>query len=347
MHDRKQAPSRPAPRDLATCHMWFRDILPWPLAGSGSDAAQLRRELRAWQNHVRELHFQFDADMARANTTFRAAYGALNEEARRLDKALDESRALSRVLLHEERERVAALEEALKRADEQLAARSVAGSFAIGEPAPDEIVIAADDVAEAVRGVARALKAASEALTGSKKESNEFWALAIGRDMLRECVAARRRLAPCVVLGLRLLRMQAAAVAGGRGVRSGAVRQVLLRQLCDPVILLLRKAKGRAASLQRLGGATAAAACSIRFRSGPPHGAGRSQPHSCRACAVAGVLAALPGLGGRRPAARRRRREQRAQPAGRQVRHLPRAQPCHARASRAHPVRQRSRSRSQ
>ena len=170
--------------------MWFRDILPWPLASGGSDAAQQRRELRAWQNHVRELHFQFDADMARANTTFRAAYGALNEEARRLDKALDESRALSRVLLHEERERVAALEEALKRADEQLAARSVAGSFAIGEPAPDEIVIAADDVAEAVRGVARALKAASEALVGSKKESNEFWAQAIGRDMLRECVAS-------------------------------------------------------------------------------------------------------------------------------------------------------------
>ena len=141
--------------------------------------------------------------------------------------------------------------------------------------------------------------------------------------------------------------MQAAAVAGERGVRSGAVRQVLLRQLCDSVLLLLRRAEGRAAPLQRLGGATAAAACSIRFRSGPPHGAGRSQPHSCGARAVAGVLAALPGLGRSRPAARRRRREQRAQPAGRQVRHLPRAQPCHARASRAHPVRQRSRSRSQ
>ena len=191
MHHRKQARSGLAVCDLATCQMWFRDILPWPLAGGGSDAAQRRRE----------LHFQFDADMARANTTFRAAYGALNEEARRLDKALDESRALSRVLLHEERERVAALEEALKRADEQLAARSVAGSFAIGEPAPDEIVIAADDVAEAVRGVARALKAASEALVGSKKESNEFWAQAIGRDMLRECVASCSSVLRRVVLG--------------------------------------------------------------------------------------------------------------------------------------------------
>ena len=160
-----------------------------------SREAELERDLHFWRNRASELNQQLDADLKRAYTEFKAAYDQLRAWATGKERAL----AISRAELYEERERVAALEDALKRADEQLAERAVAGSFAIGESAPDDLVVAADDVADAVRGVARALKAASEALVGSKKGSSDFWASAIGRDNLRECVSA----APCVGLVLR------------------------------------------------------------------------------------------------------------------------------------------------
>ena len=210
---------------------------------------ELERELRFWRNRDSELHRQFDADIKRAYAEYKAAYDELRAYTVCKERAL----AISRAELYEERERVAALEEALKRADEQLAERAVAGSFAIGEPAPDELVVAADDVADAVRGVARALKAASE--TGSKKGSSEFWASAIGRNNLREYVSA----APCVGLVLRR-RMQAAAVAGEHHVGGGASRQLLLRQLRASVTLLLRRPEGRAAHVRRAGRRAAAAA---------------------------------------------------------------------------------------
>jgi hypothetical protein len=170
---------------------------------------ELERELRFWRNRVSELHRQFDADIKRAYAEYKAAYDELRAYTVGKERAL----AISRAELYEERERVAALGEALKRADEQLAERAVAGSFAIGEPAPDELVVAADDVADAVRGVARALKAASETLTGSKKGSSEFWASAIGRDNLREYVSA----APCA--GRVLTRAPAGCGCGWRASR--------------------------------------------------------------------------------------------------------------------------------
>ena len=169
--------------------MGFLDFL---LLSAGSREAALQSELRRLKDLVRELHIGFDAEAAHIYAKCRAAYGSVRADADRLRQALEESRAESRVQLHHERERVFALEEALARADQQLAERAVAGSFTIGEPAPDELVVAADEVADAVRGVARALKAAAETLAGSKKGASEFWALAIGHDMLREYVAQQR-----------------------------------------------------------------------------------------------------------------------------------------------------------